>query len=240
MFFKRINKNTINCIITQDDLVKQGIQVEDFLNRKEEAMAFLREVILEAAREENFTLTGDYTSMRISLLPDHSISLTLTDGVPQESDGNKEIHELINRLRSKTNANTTDSKAAGAGTKPHSKTENAKAGQADPAAGSSGHRSSIDSCGFVFYSMNDVINCCRTIADRDCYRSSLYEDTRTGEFYLLLNRKGSDQDAEFEKVCLSINEFGEPIEDGPEYLSYIREHDHCLLKEDAVSQLAKL
>lgn len=250
MLFKRINKNTINCIITEQDLSEQGIQVEDFLNRKEEAMAFLRRVILQAAREENFSLSGDYTSMRISVLPDHSISLTLTDGVPSEVKENKEIAELIDKLRQRKQQKSQDQQQ-GKNTSAAGGARNSRAvsaAQQDPdrksagRAGRNGARQdqSISSYGCIFFTMNDVINCCRTIADVDCYHSSLYVNHDAEEYYLLLDRKGSDTDAEFEKVCLSMNEFGQSIDNEPGYLASIREHSQCVLKDDAVQQLAKL
>ena len=80
MYFRRINDTTINCIISTDDLSENHIRLDDLFERKREAMDYLRRVIAAAAREENFNLRTDYTSMRITVLPDHSLSLTLTAG----------------------------------------------------------------------------------------------------------------------------------------------------------------
>ncbi len=91
MTFRRINDTTINCIISPEDLRSRGIKIDDLLERKEEAMNYLRETIVEAARREHFNLESQYSSMRISILPDHSISLTLTEGgKPVEKAAKKE------------------------------------------------------------------------------------------------------------------------------------------------------
>ena len=38
MEFKRIDKDTVNCIITEDDMFEQGIKLEDLFEKKKEAM----------------------------------------------------------------------------------------------------------------------------------------------------------------------------------------------------------
>ncbi|SEA15707.1 Negative regulator of genetic competence, sporulation and motility [Lachnospiraceae bacterium NK3A20] len=222
MFFKRINDNTINCIITPEDLSERGIHLEDLFERKQEAMNYLRSVILQAASEENFSLEGDYTSMRISVLPDHSISLTLTEGAPAMMQGQAGKPGAGGFSQGKTGQAPAATKAGnGSDDKPEEKKRQAE-------------------YAYVFYSMNDVIEGCRNIAAADCYTSSLYEDRKIGEFYLILKRKGEDQDAEFEKIVLSMNEFGDALDEGPEYLAYIKEHRACLLKGNAAQQLAAI
>lgn len=79
MKFTRINKDTVNCIITEDDLDEQGIKLEDLFERKKEAMDFLHEVVERASEEVDYKPSGSYTPMQITILPDHSISLTLSE-----------------------------------------------------------------------------------------------------------------------------------------------------------------
>ena len=79
MKFIRVNKDTVNCIITEDDLDEQGIRLEDLFERKKEAMDFLHEVVERATQEVDYKPSGSYTPMQISILPDHTISLTLSE-----------------------------------------------------------------------------------------------------------------------------------------------------------------
>ncbi|MCR4902512.1 MAG: adaptor protein MecA [Butyrivibrio sp.] len=79
MVFKRINDDTINCIITEDDLDEQGIKLEDFFEKKKEAMDFLHGVVEKAVEEVDYKPTGSMTPMQITVLPDHTISLTLSE-----------------------------------------------------------------------------------------------------------------------------------------------------------------
>ncbi|MBR1669993.1 MAG: adaptor protein MecA [Butyrivibrio sp.] len=79
MEFKRINKDTVTCIITEDDMDEQGIKLEDLFEKKKEAMDFLHEVMRKAEEEVDYRPTGTFLPMQINVLPDHSISLTLSE-----------------------------------------------------------------------------------------------------------------------------------------------------------------
>lgn len=79
MEFKRIDKDTVNCIITEDDMFEQGIRLEDLFEKKKEAMDFLHEVMKKAEEEVDYKPTGSFMPLQITVLPDHSVSLTLSE-----------------------------------------------------------------------------------------------------------------------------------------------------------------
>ena len=79
MEFKRIDKDTVNCIITEDDMFEQGIKLEDLFEKKKEAMDFLHEVMKKAEEEVDYKPTGSFMPLQITVLPDHSVSLTLSE-----------------------------------------------------------------------------------------------------------------------------------------------------------------
>ena len=83
MKFTRVNKDTINCIITEDDMDEQGLKLEDLFEKSQEAMNFLHGVMERAAEEVDYKPTGAYTPMQITVLPDHSISLTLSENTDE-------------------------------------------------------------------------------------------------------------------------------------------------------------
>ena len=67
MKIRKINDTTINCIITQDDLKKHGIDLDDLFDRRKNAVEFIRRIILKAASSVNLNIKNDYTSMRIKI-----------------------------------------------------------------------------------------------------------------------------------------------------------------------------
>ena len=95
MEFKRINKDTVTCIITEDDMYEQGIKLEDLFEKKKEAMDFLHEVMKKAEEEVDYKPTGSFMPMQITVLPDHSISLTLSE------NASASIGEIIRNLTEK-------------------------------------------------------------------------------------------------------------------------------------------
>ena len=97
MKFKRIDDATINCIITSDDLEERGLTIEDLFRRKEEAGVFLKEIIDLAGEEVDYRPTGAYLTMQLSLLPDQSISLTLSES--RETSLVGMLKELAERLK---------------------------------------------------------------------------------------------------------------------------------------------
>lgn len=95
MEFRRINKDTVTCIITEDDMDEQGIKLEDLFEKKKEAMDFLHEVMRKAEEEVDYKPTGSFMPMQITVLPDHSISLTLSE------NASASIGEIIRNLTEK-------------------------------------------------------------------------------------------------------------------------------------------
>ncbi len=79
MIFRRIDSKTVNCIITPQDMENHGIRLDDLFERKEQAMEFLHMIVGEAQRRVNFKPDGAVTSMQMTVLPDHSVSLTLSE-----------------------------------------------------------------------------------------------------------------------------------------------------------------
>lgn len=253
MKFSRINDTTINCYLSQEDLASSGINLDDIMERKTNAMEYLRRVILEAAREENFRLDGGVTTMQIRAMMDGSLSLTLscTDpgaaGAPQnneaaetaESSSGTGADLLLDAVRS------TTGQVAGA-----------DADAAMEAAGGSGqkgtgmerkvaealHRLPRQEkkslfC-YTFASLSDVIDCCRKIPETAELNTSLWQNRENGDYYLFASSAGDE--VKFEKTILAMNEFGVFSDAPSETVAYIREHETCILKENAAAQLMRL
>ncbi len=95
MEFKRINKDTVTCIITEDDMFEQGIKLEDLFEKKKEAMDFLHEVMKKAEEEVDYKPTGSFMPLQITVLPDHSVSLTLSE------NASASFNEILKNLTDK-------------------------------------------------------------------------------------------------------------------------------------------
>lgn len=215
MTFKRINDTTVNCIITPEDLNANGIKLEDLFERKEEAVKFIRGIIAHAARSENLDLSSESVSMRITVLPDQSVSLTISeDPVAAE-----EMQKALKDLQSLSE----------------------KALQEDAGQEQKQKEISPDKVRYLFrfFSMHNVIACGKFLSAGSEMKTDLLKDEEFGDYYLLVG-KTEESGPDFERRVLSSNEFGTLITSNESYISFIREHTKCIIENNAVELLAQL
>lgn len=219
MKFRKINDTTINCIITQDDLKKHGIDLDDLFDRRKNAVEFIRRIILKAASSVNLNIKNDYTSMRISVLPDQSVSLTISQD-PVESAGIREHKEMAEQP-----------------------------GERKPAEREVKQRPSVRRISsltsengtyiFEFPAVMDTVKCCRILASCKGIETSLYFVRETGNYYLLIG-KGTDPAEDYSSIVLSLNEFGHMVSCDEATLAYIKEHSECILVSRAAQQISEI
>lgn len=219
MKFRKINDTTINCIITQDDLKKHGIDLDDLFDRRKNAVEFIRRIILKAASSVNLNIKNDYTSMRISVLPDQSVSLTISQD-PVESAKIREHKEMAEHP-----------------------------GERKPDAPEAGKRASgrrmpaltADNGTYIFQfpTVMDTVKCCRILSSCKGIETSLYFVKETGNYYLLIV-KGTDPAENYSSIVLSLNEFGKMVSCDEITLAYIKEHSECILRSRAAQQISEI
>lgn len=222
MKFKKVNETTVNCIITPEDLKENGIGLDDLFDRKKEAVEFIRRIIMQAANTGQLNLQNEYTSMKIAVLPDHSVSLTLSQD-PIESKAIQEAKEKARRLSGKGSGISV-------------------AGSHIPISGGARSGNSTDNGdAFVyrFSSIREMAGCCAILAAGTPMDSSLYRESESGIYALLLERN-EQSDASFESLVLCVNEFGRMLGNDAATLAYLKEHAECILKENAVQSIAEL
>ena len=219
MKFRKINDTTINCIITQDDLKKHGIDLDDLFDRRKNAVEFIRRIIVKAASSVNLNIKNDYTSMRISVLPDKSVSLTISQD-PVESAKIREHKETAEGLGERK-ADSTES------------VRRAPARRISPLTSDSG------TYVFQFSSVMETVKCCRILAACKTIETSLYFVKETGRYYLLIG-KGTDPAEDYSSIVLSLNEFGSMVSCDEATLAYMREHSDCILRSRAAQQISEI
>lgn len=221
MKFRKINETTINCIITQDDLKEHGINLDDLFDRKKNAVEFIRGVILKAANSVNLSMKNDYTSMRISVLPDRSVSLTISQD-PAVSAKTREMTGKAAMMRKEA----ASAKAAEEGRQDRSKVRSSAA-------------STTGTYVFAFPSIRDMASCCHMLAAEPGIRSSVYFVESMGSYYLIIE-KTDDVTADYDSRVLSVNEFGTMVNCSDKTLAFMREHSDCILDKNAVQRISEL
>ena len=156
--------------------------------------------------------------MRLSVLPDHSVSLTISSD-PFES-------EKIRGEMQQTVEGAVKPRAAKAGADRKAKTEISTA----PASGT---------YLFRFASLMEMAPCCRVLSGVPGIESAVYLDTTAGVYYLILT-KGEEADESFDSAAVRVNEFGRMVTCSGSTLAYLKEHSDCVVKRGALQRIAEL
>lgn len=217
MKFRKVNETTVNCIITPEDLRENGIALDDLFDRKKEAVDFIRRIIMKAADTGQLNLQNEYTSMKLAVLPDHSVSLTLSQD-PGESRSIQQAKEKARILSEKI--------------------REIAAQKSDEGKAESSSQVSADTFIYKFSSIRDMAGCCRILSGA-AMDSSLYRVEEEKTYYLLIERN-EQSDETFESRVLSVNEFGRMLSNDAASLAYLKEHAQCILEKDAAVRIANL
>ena len=94
MRFKRISTDTVRCIVTQDELKENGLEMDDFLSNNGRTEEFLRKMITLAEQEVGFKVQGGPLTIQVAVLPENKLALTFSE----KQAGN--LMEILEGLRS--------------------------------------------------------------------------------------------------------------------------------------------
>ena len=79
MDFRRIDKNTVQCILSEEEMSAYGFRIEDFFSNQEKAREFLEHLVERAEEEIGYEAHSGMVSMQIMKLPDNGIVITLSE-----------------------------------------------------------------------------------------------------------------------------------------------------------------
>ena len=68
MKFIRLNQNTVRCIVSEEDIKEQGLEIEDFLTNKDKAHEFLQQIVEIAAQEVGYESKNGVVAMQVFYL----------------------------------------------------------------------------------------------------------------------------------------------------------------------------
>lgn len=258
MKFKRIDVDTVRCIITEDELGENGLQLEDFLQNDGKTESFLRKLISMAETEVGYKVQGGNVSIQVTVLPEHTLALTfsekpaygitdmlanlraavenLTKHAPSsghngDADWNSRKAELTDERKEKARQEQ----------QPSSGTSGVDAKQEDKDAQESkdlvlNGRSAYQ---LRFASLDMAMRYAKGIVLEQPIHTQLYYLEREAAYYLLMER-GDMEDKQVCRLLSASLEFSEEIYAHEPTRAFIREHGRCILAEQAVERLQEL
>lgn len=234
MEYKRIDENTIRCIVTEEDMESFGLNLDEFLSHSGRSDEFLQYIVSEARDELGYQDDKGIVSMRLEVLSDGRISLTFGSGDEKqireqvlkylkelaESRIAQEIGKMLeSRVKEASPAKEQTSLPETA------KEETAKEEIKEP------YRM------YCFTSLRDVMSYCHAIGLKQPIKSHLYKEKEN--YYLIVDRYRIS-DYHFNLLTAVAFDYAKVLVESDHLYDHLREHGELLIKERAIGALRKI
>lgn len=242
MKFRKIDENTISCILSEEDMLENNIVLEDFFRDKNKVHDFIDVLIQKAKEEVGFETTGDLFSLQIMPLPKNGLAITFSDSpddgargvvdhlkhtMEQMEDGTQHLppqdiehilqgmlEEIENLERKEKNENKKNSSRKRPNNAPKMRI-------------------------YEFDSMENLEEFCGLSKLERNIKSSLYKNEVENLYYLVLE-KGRLSMKKFDICCELAMDFSRFVSDKLIQKSYCEEHYTCILEKKAVAALCSV
>lgn len=222
MELRRINEDTVCCILTKEDMLDFGVELEDFLMNKEKTQEILHKIVEQAGEELGFDAGKGMLSLQIMPLPDQGISITFSE------KGQMEVSDLLEQMK-RVLGNLGEVRKE---IEKQEKSGKKKKKQQESQKQDSNLRI------YEFVSIEQAAKFCSYIPAKNKVVSQLYKDAKK-DTYILIFEKSRLSKQEFANVCSNAVEYGTFISDSPMRAAYMEEHFEHIIEEKAVKVLRK-
>lgn len=239
MKFKRIDVDTVRCIISEDELIENGLEVENFLQNDSKAESFLRKIISMAEEEVGYKVQGGNVSIQVAVLPEHTIALTFSEK-PDAGIANM-LEHLKDAVESLTKG-SADILSGGLFEKkaPDPTKKKQAAAQKEEAEKCGGFAlKNKNTYQFRFRTLDDVMDYAKGICLDEEAENALYYLERENAYYLMVER-GSLSDRQLCGLCSTALEFAKDAYAAQAIKAYVIEHGKCIIAEHAIEHLREI
>jgi len=251
MKFKMIDQYTVRCVLTEDDMIENDIELEDFFHNREKVHNLLEVIMDKAKNEVGYELNEEVLSMQIMPLPKNGLAITISGKNDTDMiDIIGKVNDLVEMSQDDLEGSDEDSDS-GDGNNNLRNTEALndlglidtqklikKASQKNEKA-VDGIISKDGIKVFRFTSLNEVEAFCKTIQHPKYVLSHLYKNNIQNCYYLIIEQ-GRFTIKTFNIVCGMAIEFADLISHQPLSLVFIREHCELLISKKAIAVMRKI
>lgn len=228
MKFEKMGNGALRCTLTQEDLARNGIGLDDFFTNTPNARSFLEKLIHIAEEEVGFRATGNMMSIQAAIMSEDEIVLTFTES---QVNGSEIIEHLRNMLAGRQSALQQD--------KDEELDVLRELGNPDTMQ----KEASRDAEGYAylvtFVSFARVRDFCRILPSPENVKSRLYYLDKKQQYFLWADLNQSSRKYIYEFVASSM-EYASSIEKDSSRSNYLEEHGKVIVKNNALETLAQL
>ncbi len=262
MEFKRIDDETVRCIINEDDMKEYNIEIDDFLKNRGKIQEFLHKIVEMAVDEVGYNPKNGLLAMQVMPLPRNRLAITFSE---KGSEGMEDILHQINDALGGNGEITpesmmsryedlSDMEKAEAFDKfirnlIHDVTDEYEEQQykkkKDENQGKEVKKSKQNlTVGsvvqiYTFATLTDIERFSVILPESWVIKSTLYKDEKESLYYLVLE-KGRLSKINFQYVCDRANEFGKFHSENQARVAYLKEHASCLIDKKAIKVLRNI
>lgn len=253
MKFRRLDEDTVCCIVSEMDMKEYGLELEDFFTNKEKSREFLMNLVEQAKEEVGYESKGGMLAMQLMPITKNTLAITFSENANQSF---KNMFEHIKEATSMLEEDMNDTeivnnimnleddekiKALDNFMKEQLNIEvdyqKNKKSKKPASKGNDKKQPSLRI--YRFDSFHDIEQFCCSIELDKIITSRLFKDEKEGNYYLVIN-KGRLSAAVYNNLCENAIEFAEFISDNSIKLLYCEEHFNCLIKKKAVDVIRKI
>ena len=248
MKFKKIDQYTVRCVLTEDDMIENDIELEDFFHNREKVHNLLEVIMDKAKNEVGYELNEDVLSMQIMPLPKNGLAITISgkndndviDIIGKANDlASVSGDELEDKLEdSDNNSVLRDTESLNdLGLIDTEKLIKKAAQKNERAIDGINPKNGIKV--FRFASLNEVEAFCMTMQRPKYVLSHLYKNNMQNCYYLVIEQ-GRFTIKTFNMVCIMATEFSDLISHQSLSMVFIREHCELFISKKAIAVMRKI
>lgn len=217
MKFKRIDVETVRCLVSEEELLENGLNMDDFLTNGEKTEGFLRKIVSMAEEEVGYKVPGGSLSVQASILPNRVLSLTFSE---------KQGQGIMDILKNLKNAVSKLSEAM----------QEAEKKAKEPPEGALNGIAKKNSYQVEFLKLDHLMRYASAVYLAVPVDNVVYHLDRNDRYYLVIQKGRLSEDQICRLLSASLD-FCEAIYSDPALLAYLDEHGEKFLEGSALQIL---
>jgi hypothetical protein len=237
MKFIRLNKGTVRCILTEEDMEEYGIGIDDFIEQSDQASDFIHELLERAGAEVGDISKSGMVTLGIMQMPGGKVSITITDaGMEDIAEGGlaERLETLFKKMSKVDQLRQVISEMGAARENAEEEEKTPEKLITDSIAGLDGEKITTV---LHFDALDDITEYAKSISYGRPVKSDLY---KVDDGYVLVVHKASMSTVSYAKICFMAIDFGAKIKNLPAIEAYLMEHGNLLVARKAIQVMKNI
>ncbi len=228
MIFKKINDDTVQCVVSYEDMQEYGLSISDIFTRSEKGETFLHDMIKKAHDEVGFTVDNSDIAMQITPLKDKGLIVTFTD------DDMGDLAQVLAGIRDALTNGEANAKDVLKKLKEAGKTDDGEEKLLSGASEKADDNEHYPLHVAVFDEIGDLLSYCASLREVSGVESTLYK--YEGKYYLWIEKKRRSWVSYYTMISKALD-FGSVMHGDETEFAHIKERGECLIGGSAIRKL---